>query len=58
MSNRMSVTIRDVSQDAKVSIKTVSRVINNEINVSVDTKQKVLQSISKLGFKPNKVRKA
>ena len=54
MSNRMSVTIKDVSKDAKVSIKTVSRVINNEINVSVDTKQKVLQSISKLGFKPNK----
>jgi LacI family transcriptional regulator len=45
----MSVTIKDVSKDAKVSIKTVSRVINNEINVSVDTKQKVLQSISKLG---------
>ena len=54
MSNRMSVTIKDVSKDAKVSIKTVSRVINNEINVSVDTKNKVLQSISKLGFKPNK----
>jgi len=54
MSNRMSVTIKDVSKDAKVSIKTVSRVINNEANVSIDTKQKVLQSISKLGFKPNK----
>lgn len=54
MSNRMSVTIKDVSKDAKVSIKTVSRVINNEINVSEDTKQKVLQSISKLDFKPNK----
>jgi LacI family transcriptional regulator len=54
MSNKMSVTIKDVSKDAKVSIKTVSRVINNEINVSVDTKDKVLRSISKLGFKPNK----
>ncbi len=54
MSNQMSVTIKDVSKDAKVSIKTVSRVINNEINVSEDTKHRVLQSILKLGFKPNK----
>ena len=54
MSNQMSVTIKDVSKDANVSIKTVSRVINNEINVSEDTKHKVLQSIAKLGFKPNK----
>jgi len=50
----MSVTIKDVSKDANVSIKTVSRVINNEVNVSEDTKHKVLQSITKLGFKPNK----
>lgn len=54
MSNQMSVTIKDVSKDANVSIKTVSRVINNEVNVSEDTKHKVLQSIGKLGFKPNK----
>ena len=54
MPNQMSVTIKDVSKDANVSIKTVSRVINNEVNVSGDTKHKVLQSIAKLGFKPNK----
>ena len=54
MSKQMSVTIKDVSKDANVSIKTVSRVINNEVNVSEDTKHKVLQSIAKLGFKPNK----
>mgnify|MGYP001032758284 FL=1 len=54
MSKQMSVTIKDVSKDANVSIKTVSRVINNEVNVSEDTKHKVLQSIARLGFKPNK----
>ena len=54
MSKQMSVTIKDVSKDANVSIKTVSRVINNEVNVSEDTKDRVLQSILKLGFKPNK----
>ena len=50
----MSVTIKDVSKDAGVSIKTVSRVINNEENVSESTKEKVLKSVTKLGFKPNK----
>ena len=50
----MTVTIKDVSKDANVSIKTVSRVINNEINVADITKDKVLVSIKKLGFKPNK----
>ena len=50
----MSVTIKDVSNHASVSIKTVSRVINNEKNVAEATKTKVLASIKKLGFKPNK----
>ena len=50
----MSVTIKDVSKDASVSIKTVSRVINNEANVADSTKKKVLLSVKKLGFKPNK----
>ena len=38
MSKQMSVTIKDVSKDANVSIKTVSRVINNETNVKKDEK--------------------
>jgi len=38
----MTVTIKDVSKDAAVSIKTVSRVINNEANVAETTKEKVL----------------
>ena len=50
----MSVTIKDVSNHADVSIKTVSRVINNEENVADATKHKVLASIKKLGFSPNK----
>ena len=50
----MAVTIKDVSKDAKVSIKTVSRVINNEANVAEETKKRVLLSVNKLGFRPNK----
>ncbi|MDA0758946.1 MAG: LacI family DNA-binding transcriptional regulator [Proteobacteria bacterium] len=54
MPRQMSVTIKDVSNDAGVSIKTVSRVINKEKNVSEKTKAIVIKSIQKLGFKPNK----
>ncbi len=54
MSRQMPVTIKDVSNDAGVSIKTVSRVINKEKNVSEKTKAIVIKSIQKLGFKPNK----
>ncbi len=50
----MAVTIKDVSKDANVSIKTVSRVINNEANVADATKKRVLLSVKKLGFRPNK----
>ena len=50
----MAITIKDVSKDALVSIKTVSRVINNEANVAEATKKKVLASVKKLGFRPNK----
>jgi LacI family transcriptional regulator len=54
MSHPTPVTIKDVSNDAGVSIKTVSRVINKEKNVSEKTKEIVIKSIQKLGFKPNK----
>lgn len=48
-----SVTINDVARFAGVSKKTVSRVINNEINVSVETRDKVMAVINQLGFKRN-----
>ena len=48
-----SVTINDVARQAGVSKKTVSRVINNEINVSVETRDKVMAVINQLGFKRN-----
>ena len=47
-------TIKDVASDAGVSIKTVSRVINNEPAVAKNTKTMVLESIKKLKFTPNK----
>lgn len=49
----MPITISDVAKEAGVSIKTVSRVVNNEHNVSEKTRQKVLSAVEALGYTPN-----
>lgn len=48
-----SITVDDVAADAGVSIKTVSRVLNHEPNVSEQTRLKVAASIARLGYRPN-----
>lgn len=48
-----SVTIQEVADLAKVSPKTVSRVINKEPGVHADTQQRVLQAIEQLDYRPN-----
>lgn len=49
------VTIYDVAREAGVSLATVSRVINGSAVVREKTKQKVLEVIKELDFKPNEV---
>lgn len=49
----MSVTLSDVAKHAGVSMKTVSRVINNENRVADETRWKVLLAIRELGYVPN-----
>lgn len=51
----MSATIKDVAKVAGVSISTVSRVINDSKPVSSEARQKVLDAIEELGYKPNEV---
>jgi LacI family transcriptional regulator len=51
----MTVTIYDVAREAKVSLATVSRVVNNNPNVKPTTRQRVLQAIIRLGYRPNAV---
>ena len=46
-------TIFDVAKQAGVSIKTVSRVVNAEINVRESTREKVLAAINDLHYRPN-----
>ncbi len=56
MANNMqpaSVTIQEVADLAKVSPKTVSRVINNEPRVRSDTRERILEAIEKLNYRPN-----
>lgn len=49
----MNVTIHDVAKRAGVSIKTVSRVINNEPSVKPDTRDKVTRAVEELNYQPN-----
>ncbi|MHB1650948.1 MAG: LacI family DNA-binding transcriptional regulator [Desulfitobacteriaceae bacterium] len=51
----MTTTIYDVAKLAKVSISTVSRVLNNASYVSEESKNKVLDAVEKLNFKKNMV---
>ena len=46
-------TIDDVAELAGVSIKTVSRVVNQEPNVRDATREKVEKAIAKLSYRPN-----
>ncbi len=50
---RVRATIRDVAALAGVGIKTVSRVINHEANVSVATRERVQNAVVALNFTPN-----
>ena len=51
----MNVTIYDVAREASVSMATVSRVVNGNPNVKPSTRKKVLETIERLGYRPNAV---
>ena len=55
---KMAITINDVAQFAGVSKKTVSRVINNQSEITETTREKVLNAIEILGYRPSKVAQA
>jgi LacI family transcriptional regulator len=52
-SNTIVSTITDVARLAGVSIKTVSRVVNNEPNVKPETRLKVQEAAVRLSYRPN-----
>jgi DNA-binding LacI/PurR family transcriptional regulator len=49
----MAVTMHDVASLAGVSIKTVSNVVNDYQYLKPETRQRVLDAIDKLGYRPN-----
>lgn len=48
-------TIKDVAREAGVSIATVSRVINKADNVNPEMRKRVLEVITRLDYKPNRI---
>lgn len=53
MNTKDRVTIYQVAQASGVSLATVSRVINKQGNVTEATRQKVEETIKRLGYKPS-----
>lgn len=54
----MPLTMRDVAWKAGVSIRTVSRAINKQGEITEETRQKVLAVVEELGYRPSKVARA
>jgi len=52
---KKNVTIYDVANEAGVSLATVSRVINGSNVVKPKTRDRVLEAIQRLDFKPNQI---
>ena len=49
------VTMHDVAQAAGVSLMTVSRVVNDKEDVSLETRQRVMQIIEQLNYRPSSI---
>ena len=48
-------TLKDVAQEANVSVSTVSRVFNNPEKVSPSTRDRVREAVDTLGYQPSRV---
>ncbi|MGW4294538.1 LacI family DNA-binding transcriptional regulator [Micromonospora chersina] len=49
----MATTLRDVARHARVSVKTVSNVVNDYPHVSDDVRRRVREAVRALGYRPN-----
>ena len=47
------VNIADVAREAGVSVQTVSRALNNKGEISQETRERVLETVERLGYRPN-----
>jgi LacI family transcriptional regulator len=46
-------TLHDIAEHAAVSVRTASRVVNDQAGPAAATRERVLQSIEELGYRPN-----
>lgn len=53
MTKASKITIKDVARACGVSTQTISRVVNNRVDVSAATREKVLAIIEQMGYQPN-----
>lgn len=54
----LSVTIKDIAAEARVSTITVSRALNNKPDISAETKKRILRIARRRGYVPNELAKS
>lgn len=55
MMTKKRVTIKDISDELGVSYGIINRALNNKSGISKETKQKILETADRLGYRVNKV---
>ena len=51
----MAVSIRDIAREAGVTVGTVSRALNNYPDVSPTTRERIVETAQRLGYRPNQM---
>ncbi|WP_298239013.1 LacI family DNA-binding transcriptional regulator [uncultured Algibacter sp.] len=51
------ITIKDIARQLNVSVSTVSRAFNNKSDIKKETKELILHTAKKMGYKPNPIAK-
>lgn len=49
------ITIKEVAARAGVSYQTISKVLNGQAQVSKETKQRIMDAVRELGYRPNQI---
>ena len=50
----MAVSIRDIAREAGVTVGTVSRALNNYPDVSPTTRERIVETAQRLGYRPDR----